>query len=143
MARKNQDLLRPEDATSLEEFHARKIVEQAQIRGMNGSWKTIGKIILSGFLALGAIIFWVGVAEEDDGGRWFMLLFALICTVLVIRIFGRIELRGARGTKRYVQLDRLDKEWQAKAGRGEISRTTPGGPKVWKDQLEEQQTMTG
>jgi hypothetical protein len=143
MARKKEDLLRPEDAASLEEFQARKAVEQARIRGMNSSWKTIGKIILSGFLALGAIIFWVGVAEEHDAGRWFMLLFALICTVLLIRIFGRIELRGAGGSKRYVQLNRLDKEWQAKAERGEIPRTTPGGPRVWKDQLEDQQAETG
>jgi hypothetical protein len=142
MARDKRDLLRPEDATSLEEFQARKVVEQAQIRGMNSSWKTIGKIILSGFLGLGAIIFWVGVADENNGGRWFMLVFALICTMLLIWIFGPIEFRAGGGSKRYVQLNRLDKEWQAKAESGEVPRTTPGGPKIWKDQLEDQQTET-
>ena len=142
MARKNQDLLRPEDATSLEEFQARKVVEQAQIRGMNSSWKTIGKIMLSSLIAFVAIFGWAGFAIGDNGARWFFLVIGIIMTVLFLRIFGRIEFRGARGTKRYVQLDRLDKEWQAKAERGEIPRTTPGGPKVRKDQLEGQQAET-
>ncbi len=140
MTTKDRELLRPEDATSLEEFQARRLVEQAQIRALNSSWKDIGRIILSGFLALAAIIFWVGVATEHDAGRWFMLLFALICTGFFIRIFGRIELRGARGSKRYIQLDRLSKEWQAGAARGEIPQTTPGGPKVWRDELNEAET---
>src|ERR1700722_9125495 len=100
MTTPDRELLRPEDATSLEEFQARRIVEQAQLRALNSSWKDIGRMILSGFIALAATLFWVGVATEHDGGRWFMLLFALICTGLFIRIFGRIELRGARGTKR-------------------------------------------
>lgn len=103
---------------------------------MHSSWKDIGRMVLSGFLALGAVLFWVGVATEHDAGRWFMLLFALICTGLLLRIFGRVERRGVRGSKRYMQLDRLDKEWQARAERGEIPRTTPGGPKVWQDELE-------
>jgi hypothetical protein len=143
MARKKEDLLRPEDATSLEEFQARKAVEQARIRGMNSSWKTIGKILLSSVIAFFAIFGWAGFAMLHDGGRWFFLVIAIILTGLFLRIFGRIELRGAGGSKRYVQLSRLDKEWQAKAERGEIPRTTPGGPKVWKDQLEDQQAETG
>ena len=140
MTTKDRELLRPEDAASLEEFQARRQAEQAQIRALNSSWKDIGRIILSGFLALAAIIFWVGVATEHDAGRWFMLLFALICTGFFIRIFGRIEFRGARGSKRYIQLDRLSKEWQARAARGEIPQTTPGGPKVWRDELNEAET---
>lgn len=142
MARKNQDLLRPEEASSLEEFQARKVAEQAQIRGMNSSWKTIGKIMLSSLIAFVAIFGWAGFAIGNNGARWFFLVIGIIMTVLFLRTFGRIELRGARGTKRYVQLDRLDKEWQAKAERGEIPHTTPGGLKVWKDQLEGQQAET-
>jgi hypothetical protein len=136
MSTQDRELLPPEDAASLEEFQARRVVEQAQIRATHSSWKDIGRMVLSGFLALGAVIFWVGVATEHDAGRWFMLLFALVCTGLFLRIFGRIELRGVRGSKRYMQLDRLGKEWQARAERGEIPRTTPGGPKVWRDELE-------
>ena len=43
----DRELLRPEDATSLEEFQARRAVEQAQIRGMNSSWKRLGAITRS------------------------------------------------------------------------------------------------
>ena len=64
-------------------------------------------------------------------------MLALVFTLLFLRIFGRIELRGARGSKRYMQLDRLSKDWQARAARGEIPQTTPGGPKVFRDQLGE------
>ena len=95
-ARKNQDLLRPEDATSLEEFQARKVVEQAQIRGMNSSWKTIGKVFLSAFLALVDIFFWFAFATNSGAGKWVWLVLALVVLGLIIRIFGRIELRGAR-----------------------------------------------
>jgi hypothetical protein len=136
MTTHDRELLRPEDATSLEEFQARRIVEQAQLRALNSSWKDIGRILLSSVLGFGAIIFWVGVATVHNAGTWFLLVFALICTGLFIRIFGRIELRGARGTKRYLQLDRLSKDWQARAGRGEIPQVTPGGPRVWRDELE-------
>lgn len=137
MTTRDRELLRPEDAASLEEFQARRIVEQAQIRAMHSSWKDIGLIILSGFIAAAATLFWVGVATEHNAGTWFMLVFALICTAVFLRIFGRIEFRGVRGSKRYMQLDRLGKEWQAKAARGEVPQTTPGGPKVWRDELDE------
>lgn len=140
MTTHDRELLRPEDATSLEEFQARRMAEQAQIRALNSSWKDIGLIILSGLIALAAVIFWVGVATEHDAGRWFMLLFALILTVVFLRIFGKIQRRGVRGSRRYIKLDRLSKEWQARAARGEIPQTTPGGPKVWRDDLDQAET---
>jgi hypothetical protein len=140
MTAHDRELLRPEDATSLEEFQARRIVEQAQIRGMHGSWKEIGRIILSGALGFAAIFFWGSMAFAKDGGKWILLVPAIACTLLFVRIFGRIELRGVRGSKRYIQLDRLSKEWQARAARGEIPQATSGGPKVWRDELDEAET---
>jgi hypothetical protein len=141
MARKNRELLRPEDATSLEEFQARKVAEQAQIRGMNSSWKTIGKILLSSLIAFIAIFGWAGFAiGSGNGARWVFLAIAIIMTLLFLWIFAPIEFRAGGGSKRYVQLNRLDREWQARADRGEIPRATPSGPKVWKDPLEEQQS---
>jgi hypothetical protein len=136
MTAHDRELLRPEDATSLDEFQARRIVEQAQIRGMNGSWKRIGTIILSGVVSVAVVFCWVGVASDDGPGRWFFLVLAIGFTLWFLRMFGRIELRGARGTKRYLQLDRMSKEWQARAERGEIPPTNPGGPKVWRDELD-------
>jgi hypothetical protein len=133
----DRELLRPEDATSLDEFQARRVVEQAQIRGMNSSWKRLGAITLSGILGFFAIFCWVAVAIGHTGARWFFLVLALAFTLAVVRIFGRIELAGFRGSKRYVQLDRLSKDWQARARNGEIPVTAPGGPKVWRDQVDE------
>jgi hypothetical protein len=142
MAKPDRELLRPEDATSLEEFQARRIAEQMQLRAINSSWKDIGRILLSSLMAFAAIFCWAGVATIHDAARWFFLVLALIFTVLVVRIFGRIELRGVRGSKRYMQLNQLSKQWQARARRGEIPETTPGGPKVWRDELESEQRNT-
>ncbi len=137
MTKPDRELLRPEDATSLQEFQARLIVEQAQIRALNSSWKSIGRILLSSLLACGAFLFWGSMAFARGDGKWLLLVPALACTVLCLRIFGRIELRGVRGSKRYVQLDRMSKEWQARASRGEIPAATPEGPKVWRNELNE------
>jgi hypothetical protein len=134
---RDRELLRPEDATSLEEFQARRMVEQADIRALNSSWKDIGRIILSAILAFAAFACWGAMALGTGSGKWVLLVLAIVCTVLFFRIFGRIELRGLRGSKRFMQLDRLSKEWQARAARGEIPQTTPGGPKVFRDQLGE------
>src|SRR5580692_6997623 len=98
MTEQHRELLRPEDATSFQEFQARRVVEQAQIRALNSSWKGIGRIILSGVIAFGAILFWGGMAFAKGDGKWILLVPALVCTVLFIRIFGRIEIRGARGS---------------------------------------------
>jgi hypothetical protein len=136
MTTHDRELLRPEDATSLEEFQARRMAEQAQLRALNSSWKDIGRIFLSSLIVLIDIFLWYAMAKQAGPGRWAWLVFALLFVGLFIRIFGRIELRGARGTKRYLQLDRLSKDWQARASRGEIPEATPGGPKVWRDQLE-------
>jgi hypothetical protein len=140
MTADDRELLRPEDATSLEEFQARRTVEQARIRGMNGSWKRIGMILLSSLICFAAIFCWVGVGTGQGGVRWFFLVLALGFTLTFLRIFGKIELRGVRGSKRYMQLDRLSKEWQGRAQRGEIPEAAPGGPKVWRDQLDEAET---
>jgi hypothetical protein len=141
MTPQEREPLRPEDATSLEEFQARRVIEQAQIRAMNSSWKRIGQIILSGVVGFAAIVFWGGMAlAKGGGGKWVLLALAIGATLVFLRIFGRIELRGVRGSKRYIQLDRLSKDWQARARNGEIPETQPGGPKVWRDQLDEAET---
>jgi hypothetical protein len=141
MTTQDRELLRPEDATSLQEFQARRIVEQAQIRALNSSWKGIGRILLSGVIAFAAILFWGGMAfAKGGGGKWILLVLAIICTMLFLWIFGGIERRGVRGSKRYMQLNRMSKEWQARARSGEIPETRPGGPKVWRDQLDEAET---
>ena len=135
-----RDLLRPEDASSLEEFQVRRIVEQAQIRAMNSSWRRIG-LIRSGPLCFAAFLFWDSMAVTHDGARWFFLVVAIGFTLAFLRVFGRIELRAVRGSVRYMQLTRLSKEWQARARQGEIPAAARGWPKVWGDELNEAETL--
>jgi hypothetical protein len=66
---------------------------------------------------------------------------AVALTLWFLRIFGKIELRGARGSKRYLQLNRPSKHWQVKADQGEIPQTTASGPRVWRDELDEANTQ--
>ena len=141
MTAHDRELLRPEEATSLDEFQARRIAEQAQIRGMNSSWKRIAAILLSSLIGSAAIVCWGSAFIGGfHGVSWFFLVLAIGFTFWFLRMFGRIELRGVRGSKRYMQLDRLSKDWQARAARGEIPRTKPGGPEVWRDELDEAET---
>jgi hypothetical protein len=142
MSNRDRELLRPEDAVSLEEFQARRLAEEAQIRAMHSSWKSIGQIMLSGLIAFIDIFFWYAAVKQAGPGRWVWVILALLSAGLFLRIFGRIELRGVRGSRRYMQLDRLSKDWQRRAQRGEIPQTTPGGPKVWRDELEAEQRST-
>jgi len=135
MADRKRELLRPEDATSWEEFQARCTVEQAQSRAANNSSRAIGQTLLGARSGFGAILFWGGMAFAHGAGKWPLLVLALICTGLFLRYFGRVMRRGFGGSKRYIELDRL-RQWQAKADRGEIPQTTPGGPKVWQDEIE-------
>jgi len=107
----DRELLRPEGAEPLDEFQARRIAEQAQIQGMNGSWRRIGAILLSGLVGFAAIFCWGGMAFGQGFARWFFLVLALGFTLWFLRIFGKIELRGVRGSQRHLQLNRLSKEW--------------------------------
>lgn len=134
MADRKRELLRPEESTSFEEFQARSTMEQLLLRGSGGSWKTIGLSLLSGLIALAVIISWAVVAITPGTMRWAMVIIALIPTGLLAWVFGGVMRRAVGSTRRYYKLDRLRKEWQARAERGEIPVTTPGGPKVWRDE---------
>ena len=136
MAKQERELLRPEDARSLEEFEARCVIEQARSRAVNSSWGAIGQTVLAGLIGFVAILCWAGVAMAHDASRWVFLVLGLVTTWLFLRLMGRVLRRGTRGSKRYMELSRLRKEWQAKAERGEIPQTSPGGVKVWRDELE-------
>ncbi len=78
---------------------------------------------------------------KANAGKWVLLVLAIAFTLLFLRMFGRIELGGVRGSRRYMQLDRMSKDWQARAAQGEIPQTAAGGPKVWRDELDEANTQ--
>jgi hypothetical protein len=136
MAQRDRELLPPEDATSWEEFLARCTAEQAQCRAAGTSGNALGDTVLAAPLAFGAFLFWAGVAVEHDAGRWFLLMVALFFTWLLLQVLGRAVHSGVSGSKRYTELSRLRKQWQTMVESGEIPQSTPGGPKVWRDELE-------
>lgn len=134
MTQHERELLRPEDATSWEEFKARCMVAQA--RTQSGSWKDIILILVSVIPGFSAIAFWYVVAHTSGTALVMALIIAVICTGLFAWPFGIVMRKGARGARRYMELSRLRKQWQARATRGQIPLTTPGGPKVWRDELD-------
>ena len=136
MAQRDRELLPPEEATSWEEFLARCTAEQAQCRTADTSGNALGDMVLAAPLAFGAFLFWAGVAVEHDAGRWFLLVVALFFTWLLLQVLGRAVHSSVSGSKRHTELSRLRRQWQVRAERGEIPQSTPGGPKVWRDELE-------
>jgi hypothetical protein len=127
-----RELLPPEESASLEEFVARSSMEQLQLRGSTGTWRSIGLMVLTVAVGFPAIAFWYVFATSGNAGRWVGLVIALILTAASVWAFGSVMRPGARGSRRYFELDRLRKEWQARAQRGEIPATTPDGPRVWR-----------
>jgi hypothetical protein len=136
MARRERELLRPEDATSWEEFRNRCVIEQAQCRALNSSNRAIIQALLSALFGFGAILFWGALAFTPGWAKLIPIIPALLFTWLFVRFFMKGMRRGVRGTKRYRELGRLSKEWRARADRGEIPLTTPGGITVWRDELD-------
>jgi|HubBroStandDraft_2_1064218.scaffolds.fasta_scaffold02427_8 hypothetical protein len=136
MAQRDRELLPPEDATSWEEFLARCTAEQAQCRAAGTSGNALGDMVLAAPLAFGAFLFWAGVAVEHDAGRWFLLMVALFFTWLLLQVLGRAVHSSVSGSKRHIELSRLRKQWQTMVESGEIPQSSPGGPKVWRDELE-------
>lgn len=135
MADREHELLRPEDATSWEEFQSRWVIERARHRVAGRSWKDTARIVLSVIPGLAAVVFWVGVAVSGHAARWVLLILALACTALFgWDLGGALRPRWRAGRRRH-ELDRLRDEWQARAERGEIPQATPGGPKVWRDEI--------
>ena len=58
-----------------------------------------------------------------------------LCTLLFAWALGGVLRRRWRAGRRGRQLDRLRDEWHARAERGELPRTSPDGPKVWRNQI--------
>ena len=132
MSRDKRVPLRAEDATSWEEFLARFRAERAaEIRRVEPPKKWLWFLAGMGF-GLIDLILWVGLVQWPSPGRWIALPFALafIFPVIICIALGPVW-RGTPITDRTRELDAAWQEWKARADRGEIPMTTPGGPQVW------------
>jgi hypothetical protein len=101
---------RPEDATTLEEFQARRDAELERIRETRRSRK--GRIRLA-WVVVGALptaFLWYEFWNSSGATRWGFLAAALATNYAVVVVANRID-----GTKRRRELTRLSKQWQARA----------------------------
>ena len=135
MRDRGRELLPPEDAASWEEFQDRWVIERARYRETGRSWRDTGRILLSVIPGLAAVVFWVAFAVTGHAGRWVLLVLALACTALFGWALGGVLRRRWRRARKRRELDRLRDQWHSRAERGEIPRTAPGRPKVWRDEI--------
>lgn len=133
---RRREVLRPEDATSLEEFQARRAAEVRQLRESSMSWKVISRPYMAGVLGFIDIFLWYLVARSSGAGRWIAVIFALCVAWLALRFLIRSPGRGLPETDRERELNGLAEEWQVKADRGEIPQAAPGGLRIWRDEVE-------
>ncbi|HEY2520712.1 MAG TPA: hypothetical protein VGJ19_11405 [Streptosporangiaceae bacterium] len=135
MSDRGRELLPPEEATSWEEFRDRWVIERARYAGTGRSWPDTGRILLSVIPGLAAVVFWVVFAVTGHGGRWVLLVLALACTALFGWVLGGVLRRRWQRARKRRELDGLRDQWHERAEHGEIPRTTPGGRKVWRDEI--------
>jgi hypothetical protein len=111
---------RPEDATTLEEFQARRDAELERIRAARrtraGKFKYGAAITLQ--LPSAALWYWVFTSSGE--ARFGILALALACNAAVWQIVSRVD-----GTRRRRALNRLSKQWQTRATVAEVPPATP------------------
>ena len=138
---------RPEGATTLEEFQARRDAELARISAVSAYWKQGARIALAVAVATIDAFYWHRFSQATGTERWHVLALALLFLTATVSVTSRIRPDVLRGSKRRrAELERLGAQWQARADRGEVARTTlttlidltridgravPGGPTAW------------
>jgi hypothetical protein len=110
--------LRPEDATTLTEFQARRDAELDRISAANRSGRGRARLalIIAGMIPCGVLwyLFW----SYSGPARWGMLALALVYNYVLVRFANHFN-----GTRRRRELYRLTGRWQDRAAAGEAART--------------------
>lgn len=111
--------LRPEDATTLTEFQARRDAELDRISAAyrSGRGRARLALVIVGMIPCGALWYWFWTYSGP--ARWGILALALACNYVVVRFASRFD-----GTRRRRELYRLTSRWQARAEADEAARTT-------------------
>jgi hypothetical protein len=121
--------LRPEDATTLEEFQARRDAELARISAPGAYWKQVFRIVLAVVCAGIDAFYWYRVSQVSGEEVWHVLALALLFACSTISAASSVTpdiLHGSKG--RRAELDRLGAQWQERGeGRraGETRALTP------------------
>jgi hypothetical protein len=117
--------LRPEDATTLEEFQARRDAELARLSAPGAYWKQGIRIAAAIAVAAFAASYWYRFSQVTGTERWHVLALALLFLTATVSVTSRIRPDVLRGSKRRRgELDRLGAQWHERADRGEVARTT-------------------
>lgn len=117
--------LRPEDATTLEEFQARREAELARISAPGAYWMQVFRVAL----AIGAAgidaFYWYRASQASGEEVWHVLALALLFACSTISAASSIKPDVLTGSKRRrAELNRLSAQWQARAEAGEVALTT-------------------
>jgi hypothetical protein len=117
--------LRPEDATTLEEFQARRDAELARLGAASAYWKQGARIAVTVAVAAIDVFYWHRFSQATGTEWWHMLALALLFLCATITSASKIKLDILNGSKRRRgELQRLTAQWQERADRGEVARTT-------------------
>jgi hypothetical protein len=112
--------LRPEDATTLEEFQARRDAELDRIGAAyrSGRGRVRLALVIAGMVPCGFLWYWFW--QSSGAPKFGILALALAYNYLLVRVANRFD-----GTRRRRELQRLSKRWQARAEAGQVPRATP------------------
>jgi hypothetical protein len=117
--------LRPEDATTLEEFQDRRHAELARISAPGAYWKQVFRIALAIVVAAIDAFYWYRFSHTSGGERWHVFALALLFACSTISAASSVKPDLLNGSKRRrAELDRLSAQWQERADRGEVALTT-------------------
>jgi hypothetical protein len=110
--------LRPEDATTLTEFQARRDAELDRISAAyrSGRGRARLALVIAGMIPCGALWYWFWTYPGP--ARWGILALALAYNYVLVRFANRFD-----GTRRRRELYRLTSRWQARAEADEAART--------------------
>jgi hypothetical protein len=126
MTRTNGKVLRPEDATSFEEFQARCAAVRSQSLVIDIPRSVSAQLALLCGSGLVAAFAWWGVVSEH-GWRVILLACAMLASLTFLRYLLLLSVWALATVVRHRRLSRLLEQWRSKAENGEIPWTSPTG----------------
>jgi hypothetical protein len=110
---------RPEDATTMEEFMARRDAELARLDGTAAHWGDAWRATVLLVVSGGCAFFWFRFSQTTGSTRWHDFRGALLFMSFVLASGSALATRLAGRSERRRELKRLTTQWQARVGQGE------------------------
>ncbi len=116
---RTDEQLRPEDATTLEEFMARRNGELARLTGAAANRGDVWRAILVFAVSFIDVYYWDRLGRVTGTERWHRLALALLFLCAWVSAISTFARRITARRERRRELERLRLQWQAKADLGE------------------------